>query len=153
MSKEHTAVAFFYVLDERTNVLVADDDPILCEFASVYLSSPAAEIVTVSDGAEALAALQPGRFDILLLDLDMPIMNGFEVLERLRADAATAQFPVIVITGREDITSIDRAYRLGATSFVIKPINWRLLAYQVKYVLRSARGTVEALPRTIVSAA
>ena len=88
---------FFYVLDERTNVLVADDDPILREFASVDPSSPAAEIVTVADGAEALAALAPGRFDILLLDLERPVMNGFEVLERLRADPAMAGLPVMVL--------------------------------------------------------
>lgn len=133
-------VAFFYVLDERIDLLVADDDPIMREFASVYLSSPSAEVVTVPDGAAALAALRGASFDILLLDVDMPVMNGFDVLERLRADPAMAMLPVIVITGREDIASIDRAFALGATSFVIKPVNWRLLAYQVKYVLRSARS-------------
>ena len=133
-------MSFFYVLDQRAELLVADDDPIMREFASVYLSSPVAEVVTVANGAEALAAIQPGRFDILLLDLDMPVMNGFQVLENLRSIPATATLPVIVITGREDMVSIDRAYELGATSFVIKPVNWRLLAYQVKYVLRGARA-------------
>ena len=131
--------AFFYVLTERTDVLVADDDPIQREFASVYLSSPAAEVVTVEDGAAALAAIRDHKFDILLLDIDMPRLSGFEVLEALRADPATRDLPVIVITGREDIESIDRAYALGATSFVNKPVNWRLLAYQVKYVLRTTR--------------
>ena len=131
---------FFYVLDQPTDILVVDDDPILREFAGVYLSSPAAEVTSVPDGEAALAAIRARRFDVVLLDVDMPGLDGFQVLERIRGDAATVDLPVIVVTGREDIASIDRAYALGATSFVIKPINWRLLAYQIKYVLREKRG-------------
>ena len=131
-------MSFFYVLNESVRILLADDDPIMREFASVYLSSPKADVVTVLHGGAAIDALKKGAFDILLLDLEMPEMNGFEVLDRLRSDPATTFLPVIVITGLEDFVSIDRAYALGATSFVIKPVNWRLLAYQVKYVLRNA---------------
>lgn len=121
-------------------MLVADDDPIMREFAGVYLATPRAEVVTAENGAVALTRLGEGRFDILLLDIDMPVMTGFQVLEAVRADPLLRDLPIIVITGREDIESIDKAYALGATSFVVKPVNWRLLAYQVKYVLRSAAG-------------
>jgi len=131
-------LTFFYVLDDELKLLVADDDPIMREFASVHLSTPSAEVAIAEDGAAAIRKLGEERFDILLLDLDMPVKSGFDVLEIIRADPALAELPVIVITGREDIASIDRAYALGATSFVVKPVNWRLLAYQVKYVLRSA---------------
>ena len=131
-------MTFFYVLEDELRVLVADDDPIMREFASVYLATPSAQVVTADNGAVAVARLGQERFDILLLDLDMPVMSGFEALEIIRGDPALCDLPVIVITGREDIASIDRAYALGATSFVVKPVNWRLLAYQVKYVLRSA---------------
>jgi CheY-like chemotaxis protein len=131
--------SFFYVLDESLSILMADDDPIMREFASVYLSSPSAEIHTVPDGLAALSRLSEAMFDVLLLDLDMPVLSGFDTLERIRADSATRDLPVIVISGREDIESIDRAYKLGATSFVTKPVNWRLLAYQIKYVLRAAK--------------
>lgn len=135
---------FFYVLTEKTDLLVTDDDPIMREFASVYLSSPTATVTTASNGEEALAQLKARSFDLLLLDIDMPVMNGFEVLERLRADPATARLPIIVITGREDVVSIDKAYALGATSFINKPVNWRLLAYQVRYVLRASTVAVQA---------
>lgn len=134
-------MGFFYVLNEKVKILLADDDPIMREFASVYLSSPHADVITVSHGRAAVDALTSRTFDILLLDLEMPEMNGFEVLEHVRSDPATTLLPVIVITGREDFVSIDRAYALGATSFVIKPVNWRLLAYQVKYVLRTAHSS------------
>ena len=137
---------FFYVLDEPTRILVCDDDPIMREFAGVYLSTPSAEVVAVADGAQVLPTLDKEPFDILLLDIDMPGLNGFGVLERLRARPAYADFPVIVITGREDVVSIDRAYALGATSFVSKPVNWRLLAYQVKYVLRSSKALAKSAP-------
>ena len=131
--------AWFYVLDEPTKVLVADDDPILCEFASVHLSSPVAVIETVADGAAALAALEREAFDIAILDIAMPSLDGFSVLERIRADPKLRYMPVIMLTGHEDIASIDRAFRLGASSFVTKPVNWRLLSYHIRYVLRASR--------------
>jgi len=131
--------AWSYVLDEPTKVLVADDDPILCEFASVHLSSPAAVIETVSDGASALSLLTGGSFDIALLDIEMPSLDGFSLLERIRAEPTLCHLPVIMLTGHEDIASIDRAFSLGANSFVTKPVNWRLLTYHVRYVLRTSR--------------
>ena len=131
-------MGFFYVLEDDLRILLADDDPIMREFASVYLSTPTAEVTTVENGKLAVAALDGAGFDIVLLDIDMPEMNGFEVLRAIRGNPSHAHLPVIVITGREDTESIDRAFALGASSFVVKPVNWRLLAYQVKYVLRAA---------------
>ena len=132
--------SFFYVLDEDARVLFVDDDPILREFAQVNLASPNAGIDLAADGAEALERLAARDYDVVLLDLEMPVMDGFAVLERLRADPRTASLPVIVQTGREDVDGIDRAFLLGATSFVTKPLNWRLLTYQIRYVLRAARA-------------
>ncbi len=80
-------------------------------------------------------------------------MRRFEVLERLRSTPSFETIPVIVITGREDIASIDRAFLLGATSFVIKPVNWRLLAYQIKYVLRSTHRPGHSLRTDVRGAA
>ena len=131
---------FFYVLDESMRLLFVDDDPILREFAIVHLSTEAASIEAAEDGLCALQALQRSRFDLMLLDLEMPNMDGFEVLRRVRADPRLASLPIMVVTGREDVRAIDRAYQAGATSFVIKPLNWRLLSYQIRYVLRAARA-------------
>ncbi|HEY0053266.1 MAG TPA: response regulator, partial [Caulobacteraceae bacterium] len=72
--------------------------------------------------------------------LEMPRMDGFELLTRLRADPATMYVPIVVETGREDVTAIDRAYQLGATSFVTKPLNWRLLTYQLRFTMRAAKA-------------
>jgi len=131
---------FFYVLDETARILFVDDDPILREFAQVNLASPEAGVDLAADGAEALRCLAVADYDVVLLDLEMPVLDGFETLARLRADPRTQHLPVIVQTGREDVEAIDRAFRLGATSFVTKPLNWRLLTYQILYVLRSSRA-------------
>ena len=137
-----------YVLAEPTKVLVVDDDPILREFASVYLSSPAAQVETAADVDTALAQLQAQSFDIVLIDIEMPRRDGYELLKILRQDARTANLPIMMLTGREDIASIDLSYELGATAFTTKPVNWRQLSYQIRYLLRSAR-TEEALRRQL----
>lgn len=131
---------FFYVLDETARILFVDDDPILREFAQVNLASPQATIDVAGNGAEALERLAVCDYDVVLLDLEMPVLDGFGTLARIRADPRTSDLAVIVQTGREDVEAIDRAFRLGATSFVTKPLNWRLLTYQILYVLRASRA-------------
>lgn len=134
----------FYVSDQPSRVLFADDDPILREFAQVHLATAEGTILTAGDGLECLEVLERQPVDVLLLDLQMPRLDGFEVLKRLRAEGRFARLPVIVVTGREDVAAIDQAFDAGATSFIVKPINWRLLAYQLRFALR-AHQAEEAL--------
>lgn len=128
-----------FVLDEPTRVLVVDDDPILLEFATVHLSSPNAVIETAPNGETAWSMLTSDRFDVVLLDIVMPGPDGFSLLEKIRAEPKLRHLPVVMLTGHEDIVSVDRAYSLGANSFIAKPVNWRLLSYHVRCVLRSSR--------------
>lgn len=132
---------FFYVLQDEARILFVDDDPILRAFAQVNLATPTTQIDLAEDGAAALDRLKTSRYDLVLLDLEMPGIDGFEVLTRIRNDPAFKDVAVIVQTGREDVEAIDRCFHLGATSFVMKPLNWRLLAYQIRYVLRAERWT------------
>ena len=129
--------AWSYVLDEPVRILVADDDPILREFASVHLSTPTAAIVTVPNGLAALDLLRTTPCDLAVLDIEMPELDGFGLLATIRADAVLGNLPVMILTGHEDIASIDRAFTLGANAFAPKPVNWRLLSYQIRYVLRA----------------
>ena len=150
---------FFHVLQDELRVLFVDDDPILREFALVHLGTDKAEVKAVGDGDEALALLADWPADIVLLDLEMPRLDGFEVLRRLGETGRLGDLPVIVVTGREDIAAIDRAYAAGATSFVSKPLNWRLLSYQIRYVRRAcqaeqaARAAVRAADRRLAELA
>ncbi len=138
---------YFPVLQDNLRILLVDDDPILREFALVHLATETAEVKVVGDGDEALALLARWPADIVLLDLEMPRMDGFEVLKRLSESDALRDLPVIVVTGREDIGAIDRAYAAGATSFVAKPLNWRLLSYQIRYVRRAREAEQTARRR------
>lgn len=140
-----TGHATAYVVQETASLLFVDDDPILREFARVNLATDTVEVEVAGDGVAALEALEISRFDAILLDLEMPRMDGFELLSRLRQDDRWRNLPVIVVTGREDIGAVDRAYSAGATTFTVKPLNWRLLSYQVRFVLRAARAEREAL--------
>ena len=116
-----------YVLQEHVRILVADDDPLLREFASVYLSTPTATVVTAPNGMAALDLLRTSPFDIAILDIEMPELDGFGLLEAIRGDQAISSLPVMMLTGHEDIRSIDRAFRFGANAFAPKPVNWRLV--------------------------
>ncbi len=70
----------------------------------------------------------------------MPQLDGLSLLEEIRSDERLKHLPVIMLTGHDDIASIDRAYQLGANSFATKPVNWRQLSYQIRYVIRTSRA-------------
>lgn len=134
---------WFFVLDERARILFVDDDLILAEFAKVHLATPVATVESEANGADAWERLCAEPFDLVLLDIEMPVLDGFGLLERLRSDPRFEYLPIVMLTGHEDIASIDRAYRLGATSFVTKTGNWRQLSYQLRYILRTSRMEAE----------
>ena len=138
-SRDNRTTPWTYVLDEPLRILVVDDDPILREFASVYLSTPSATIETACDGVAARTQLGLAGYDLLLLDIEMPQLDGLSLLEEIRSDATLSHLPIIMLTGHDDIASIDRAYQLGANSFATKPVNWRQLSYQIRYVIRTTR--------------
>ena len=134
---------FEYVLSQGTQILFVDDDPILREFAQVNLSSPSVVVDLAANGREALSLIEAGNYDVVLLDLEMPLLNGFDTLAELRSDTRFQHLAVIMQTGREDVDAIDRAFRLGATSFVTKPLNWRLLSYQIRFIIRASRAEAD----------
>jgi len=129
----------YFVNFESARLLVVDDDPILREFAATHLTTPEVVVEVAEDGEAAWKRMGRTVYDIVLLDLEMPNMDGFELLGLMRADPKHRHVPVVVATGREDMLAVDKAYANGATSFVIKPLNWRLVSHQLSYVLKSAR--------------
>jgi DNA-binding response OmpR family regulator len=137
---DNRSTPWTFVLTEPLRILVVDDDPILREFASVYLSTPSTTIDTACDGAEARIRLRQAAYDMLLLDIEMPHLDGFTLLEEIRLDEKMRHLPVVMLTGRDDIASIDRAYQVGADSFATKPVNWRQLSYQIRYVIRTSQA-------------
>lgn len=133
---------FEWVLTEDMDVLAVDDDPIQREFCSVYLSTPDVRVETADCAETGLARLDERDWAALLVDVDMPGMDGIEMVRLIRADPRRDRLPIMVITGREDMVSIDRAYAAGATAFMCKPVNWRLLAHQIKFMVRAHRALI-----------
>lgn len=121
--------------------LVADDDPIMREMMRTRLASETTTVVCAENGREAWEQLSRGAFDLAVVDLGMPELDGFGLISHLRQTPRTIDLPIIVATSRDDSEAIEKAFAAGATSFVTKPVNWSLFAYQVKFVLRS--GAIE----------
>jgi CheY-like chemotaxis protein len=102
-------------------ILVVEDEPENRLLIGMVLTTEGYQVIPAVDGADALARMAQELPDLILLDLMMPQMNGFEVLERLRADPATASVPVIVLTALAQERDIERAVSSGAQGYVIKP--------------------------------
>jgi DNA-binding response OmpR family regulator len=132
--------SFNFVASEQISILAIDDDPLQREFSSVYLSTPQINVQTAASAHEGLALLLNGTYSIALIDVDMPGKNGIELLREIRAIPRFDDLPIMIITGREDMMSIDLAYEAGATAFMCKPVNWRLLSHQVKFLLRAHKA-------------
>ena len=122
-------------------VLVADDDPTTRQLTRVTLEQAAFTVVEASDGAQAIAVYARLHPDLVLLDVEMPELDGIEVCRRLRARGDARYVPIVMATGLDDIESIDAAYAAGATDFIPKPINWALLRHRVRYILRSSQAS------------
>ena len=106
MTDTAATARFEYVLNEDMDILAVDDDPIQREFCSVYLSTPSVRVETADCAAAGLDLLPTRDWAALLVDVDMPGMDGIEMVRVLRADPRWDRLPVMVITGREDMVSI-----------------------------------------------
>jgi len=124
----------------RTRILVADDDGMLREIATAMLENAGFEAEAVASGDAAAAACAARMPDLVLLDVEMPGGNGYQACSRIRALPGGREVPIVMVTGCDDAASINLAYDAGATDFVVKPINWPLLAHRIRYVLRGARA-------------
>jgi len=127
----------------KTRLLVVDDDDVNRMLACEALKEAGFDVAEAADGREALDAYADARPDLILLDVMMPVMDGFETCQALRTQGAHE--PIIMLTGLEDTESIERAYERGATDFITKPINWVLLRHRVIYALRAARAMDQLL--------
>jgi two-component system, sensor histidine kinase and response regulator len=133
--------------ETRTNaslngiVLLVDDDPMMRFLTRQALEECGLVVEEAENGRQALDLYAKTPPDIVLMDVMMPLMDGFEACRLLRASRGDCA-PVIMLTGLEDGDSIDRAYEVGATDFVIKPINPTVLGHRVRYMMRASRALV-----------
>jgi predicted signal transduction protein with EAL and GGDEF domain len=97
-------------------------------------------VLEADNGQEALTLFNKQQPDLVFLDVDMPLLNGFEVCQAIRQTERGQSLPVLIATGANDNRSIDQGFEAGATQYKTKPINWALLSRDVKYMLRAAEA-------------
>ncbi len=121
-------------------VLIVDDDHVMRLLERETLTHFDFDVHEAANGEEALEWLAGPPPDLILLDVDMPGVDGFEVCRRIRERWDATVVPVLMVTGMDDLDSINRAYESGANDFIAKPINWPILGHRARYVLRSAQA-------------
>ncbi len=129
-------------------VLVADDDATTRYIFKETLAHEGFSVLEASNGREALDLCEACCPDLVLLDVEMPELDGYGACREIRESDAYRQMPVVMVTSHDDRQSIDLAYESGATDFIAKPISWPLLAHRLRYVLRGAEN-LKALGETI----
>ena len=125
-------------------VLVIDDDQLVRLLVEEALSTKGFRLLEAEDGETGLALVEAHRPDIVLLDVMMPGIDGFTACSRLRVMPHGQHVPVLMMTGLDDVASIQHAYQVGATDFVTKPLNFALLEFRLRYMLR-AKATSDEL--------
>lgn len=126
---------------ESLVVMIVDDDASTRMMATEFLTQAGFTVAEAADGVEALARAAQVRPDMVILDVEMPNLNGFETCVQLREMPAFGSTPILMLTGLDNSQSIDLAYEAGATDFATKPINWSLLCYRVRYMLRASQAS------------
>ncbi|MDA9847924.1 EAL domain-containing protein [Luminiphilus sp.] len=126
--------------DVSATILVCDDDPTVRLLARECLESAGMSVLEAENGQEALTLFNKQQPDLVFLDVDMPLLNGFEVCQAIRQTEGGQSLPVLIATGANDNRSIDQGFEAGATQYKTKPINWALLSRDVKYMLRAAEA-------------
>src|SRR5476649_1813225 len=128
------------ISSKRGLVLVADDDPVMRLLMRQMLTQVGLDVIEAEDGVQALACYKHSGPDLVMLDVDMPALDGFAVCREIRRQEshASGSVPIIMVTGGDELASVTRAYEVGATDFISKPINWPILGHRVLYVLRAS---------------
>ena len=129
--------------NSQPRVLLVDDDPGFLLLHGVALRASGFDVTTVDNGADALLEVRRAPPEIVLLDAVMPEPDGFEVCRRMHALPEMEDVPIMMLTGLDDASSVERAFDFGATGFAIKPVNLPLLIHQLRFILRSSRTAAE----------
>ena len=132
----------------QAEILVVDDNAQNLELLVAYLESLSCRIVTASDGVEALDKVRDRPPDLIVLDVMMPRMSGFEVCRKLKSDPKTRDIPILMVTALTDMGDIERGVDSGTDDFISKPVNRLELTTRVKSLLR-VRHLKDELERTL----
>ena len=126
------------VASKKRLVLLIEDERTQRAILRTALERDGFEVEEAEDGSKGLQAFDRVHPDIVLLDVRMPVMDGFAVCAALRRQPGGSRLPILMLTILNDIESINRAYEVGATDFITKPVAWPVLGHRLRYMLRAS---------------
>jgi two-component system, cell cycle response regulator len=127
------------ILDSRQKILIVDDEPFNVDYLEQELEESGCAILTANNGREALDKIAVEHLDLILLDIMMPVMDGFEVLSQLKADSTRRDIPVIIVSAANDLKSVVKGIEQGAEDYLPKPFEPVLLHARVFSSLQKKR--------------
>ena len=119
----------------KAKVLIADDEPFNVEVLEQALDETDYQVITAANGQEAWEKIQSEQPDLILLDLMMPIMDGFAVLAKVKEDSMLRDIPIIIVSAEQDSKSVVKGIKQGAEDYLTKPINTAQFVHKVKEYL------------------
>lgn len=135
-TKPEPAIPFDELDFSASRILLIDDNEQNLELLLAYLEDLGATLATATDGVEAIEAIDRQAPDLILLDVMMPRMSGFQVCAKIKGDPATRDIPVVMVTALNEVADIERAVECGADDFLTKPVHKLELVTRVKSLLR-----------------
>jgi len=115
----------------KIKIVVVDDDPSITRIISIILKAHGYDVVTASGGETGLELVYSEKPDVMLLDIMMPDIDGFEVCRRLKEDEATSAVPIIFVSARGDASDIEKGLSMGACAYITKPFAPELLLARI----------------------
>jgi len=125
---------------QNKSVLVVEDDAAARLMTRSTLELANFVVDEAETGEAALKLFAEKHHDVILLDVHLPGLNGFNICQQIRSTPYGKFTPIVMITGVDDIDSIEKAYNIGATDFIIKPVNWTILGHRVHYIIRAQQS-------------
>ena len=131
------------IMTPETHILIADDGLVMRTVISRKLQEKDSRVTAAPSGIEVMELIENTTFDLVLLDIHMPGMDGFETLRRLRKCFSQTQLPIIMATSKDEDEDVVRCFEAGANDFVAKPINFPVLFARIETQLKLKRATEE----------
>lgn len=116
-------------------ILIADDSPTIRKFVGLALSIQGFDVVSASDGMEAIEKLPATSIDLVITDLNMPNLDGFELIKIIRNNKQYSEIPIIILSSLNGIEEIEKGLSCGANSYIIKPFDPKRIQYEVSKYL------------------
>jgi len=116
-------------------ILLVDDEPDILKVVIFRQKASGYQVVAASDGSEAFEAAEREKPDLIMLDVNMPVMDGIQALEKLKSDEGTKNIPVIMLTAKTQSQDIEKAMSLGANDYIGKPFDHMVLLGKIKNIL------------------